>query len=87
MAYLFEPLDSEGKSVAEGSMSNIDARARDNFVGLIAKFAHGVSKADDENKGGKGFFDLPLLSPYSKTNEHDQFLKITDTTTVEKDFR
>lgn len=87
LAYLFEPLDSEGKSVAAEGMSSTDERARDNFVSLFAKFAHGGSKTNVENKGGKGFFDLPQLSPFSKSSEHDQFLKITDTTTVEKDFR
>lgn len=68
-------------------MSSTDARARDNFVGLIAKFAHGASKADDKNTGSKAFSDLPQLLPFSKSNEHDQFLKITDTISVEKDFR
>ncbi|KOB65466.1 Carboxylesterase [Operophtera brumata] len=86
LAYLFEPLDSEGQSMASGVMSSTDARVRDNFVGLIAKFARGASETEDKKKGGKGLFDLPL-SPFSKTDEHDQFLKITDSISVEKDFR
>nr|WGO51728.1 putative antennal esterase CXE32 [Ectropis grisescens] len=78
LAYLFEPLDAEGKPTG-GVVSGTDARARDSFVGLVAKFAHRTDKSD--KKSGGGFFD----KPFSK--DTDQFLKITDQVKMEKEFR
>lgn len=86
LAYLFEPLNSDGQSMGVEEMSSTDARVRDNFVGLIAKFARGASEPEQKKKGGAGLLGFSL-APFSKSDENDQFLKISDTITVEKDFR
>lgn len=87
LAYIFEPLDSDGKPVG-GEISSTDARVRNNFVGLIAKFAHGVDENEDEKtKNGttnKNIFNSLLSSPDGKNN---QFLKIGNEMTISKDFR
>lgn len=79
LAYIFEPLDSNGKSVS-GDISGSDARARDNFVKLIARFAHELKPVDGKN-GSK----LAGFLPFSSGNE--QYLKINEETTMDKDFR
>ncbi|XP_049870654.1 carboxylesterase 4A [Pectinophora gossypiella] len=79
LAYIFEPLDDQGKSLG-GEVSSTDARVRENFVGLIAKFAHDLSPMEKNNKSGT----LNLM-PFSKNN--DQFIKIKDEITLDKDFR
>ncbi|CAB3235416.1 unnamed protein product [Arctia plantaginis] len=86
LAYIFEPLDSDGKPVG-GEVSSTDARVRDNFVGLIANFAHGVEDEAGKKKNGaanKNLFDSLLSSPDGKNN---QFLKIGNEMTISKDFR
>lgn len=80
LAYIFEPLDADGKSMGD-EVSSTDARVRDNFVGLIAKFAHGSDKTDANNNTLFGFANN--LLPRSK----DQFLKIGESLTIDKDFR
>ncbi|KAI8421053.1 hypothetical protein MSG28_008179 [Choristoneura fumiferana] len=79
LAYIFEPLDNNGKSVS-GEVSGSDARARDNFVKLIARFAHELKPVDGKN-GSK----LAGFLPFTSGNE--QFLKINEGITMDKDFR
>lgn len=79
LAYIFEPLGPDGKSMGD-EVSSTDARVRDNFVGLIAKFAHGSDKTDDNNTL---FGFAANILPKSK----DQFLKIGESLTIDKDFR
>lgn len=60
-------------------MSSTDARVRDNFVGLIAKFAHGPEQSKQKNASNA----FGGLFPKSA----DQFLKIGESLTIDKDFR
>ena len=62
-----------------GEVSSTDARVRENFVGLIAKFAHGSGETK-ENNTSKAFGGLFPKSA-------DQFLKIGESLTIDKDFR
>ncbi|KAJ2947375.1 hypothetical protein O0L34_g17142 [Tuta absoluta] len=78
LAYIFEPLDDEGKPLG-GEVSSTDARVRNNFVSLIAKFAHDLSPMESSNKSKMSFL------PFSKKN--DQFLKIGEEIKLDKDFR
>lgn len=80
LAYLFEPLDDEGKSVG-GPISEMDARVRDSFVDLIAKFAH----RKPENKNTKNITNIFGFLPFSSDGE--QYIKITDKITLDKNFR
>ncbi|XP_045449049.1 pyrethroid hydrolase Ces2e [Melitaea cinxia] len=80
LAYLFEPLDDEGKSVG-GQISEMDARVRDSFVDLIAKFAH----RKPENKNMKNVTNIFGFLPFSSDSE--QYIKITDKITLDKNFR
>ncbi|XP_034828384.1 cocaine esterase [Maniola hyperantus] len=85
LAYLFEPLDDEGRPIAT-DISSTDQRVRDSFVSLIVKFAHSktetnTSKAKDMNSISNIFGFVP----YSADSE--QFLKIGDKITVDKNFR
>ncbi|XP_037303127.1 acylcarnitine hydrolase [Manduca sexta] len=82
LAYLFEPLDAEGRS-AGGEVSSTDARVRESFVSLISNFAHGLNA--EENDKGTSKKSLFGLLPYSE--DSDQFLKISDRITTEKGFR
>ncbi|XP_075976005.1 acylcarnitine hydrolase [Anticarsia gemmatalis] len=86
LAYIFEPLGPDGQPMG-GEVSSTDARVRDNFVGLIAKFAHGVDDDKDEKKKKTGANDIfgSLLS--GGDGKGEQFLKIGNDITVDKDFR
>ncbi|XP_028026249.1 carboxylesterase 3 [Bombyx mandarina] len=79
LAYIFEPLDTEGKSMS-GAVSDSDAKVRDNFVDLISKFAHSLNGEENNTKT-----NLMGLQPYSE--ENDQFLKINDGIKTDKGFR
>lgn len=79
LAYIFQPLDDDGKPVSE-DVSSTDARMRDAFVGLISKFAHDLSPIEQNNKTNS--FEL---LPFSK--ENDQFIKIKDGISLDKNFR
>lgn len=62
-------------------VSSTDARVRESFVSLIAKFAHDLSPVEKSNKS-----QLFNLKPYSK--DKDQFMKITDEgISLDKNFR
>lgn len=78
LAYIFEPLGPDGQPVG-GEISSTDARVRDNFVGLIAKFAHGPNESEEKNTSNA----FGGLFPKSA----DQFLKIGESLTIDKDFR
>ncbi|XP_047531507.1 carboxylesterase 5A [Vanessa atalanta] len=81
LAYLFEPLDEEGKPVG-GQISSMDAKVRESFVDLIVKFAH---KMPAENKNMTKISNIFGFLPFSAENE--QYLKITDKITLDKNFR
>lgn len=78
LAYIFEPLGPDGKPMG-GEVSSTDARVRDNFVGLIAKFAHGPEQPKGKNISGGFGGQFPKSA--------DQFLKIGESLTIDKDFR
>lgn len=83
LAYLFEPLDDEGNPINE-PVSDTDADVRDNFVGLISKFAHNTRRS----KNATTFANLlpfPDLLPLS--GDSDQYIKISDQISLDKDFR
>ncbi|XP_026746804.1 liver carboxylesterase 4-like isoform X2 [Trichoplusia ni] len=80
LAYIFELLGPDGQPMS-GDISSTDARVRDNFVGLISKFAHGL----DEGARKKNTTSLFGALPFSK--DTNQFLKISEKLTVDKDFR
>lgn len=80
LAYIFELLGPDGQPMG-GDISSTDARVRDNFVGLISKFAHGL----DEGAKEKNATNLFGALPFSK--DTNQFLKISEKLTVDKDFR
>ncbi|XP_028161955.1 liver carboxylesterase 2-like [Ostrinia furnacalis] len=77
LAYIFEPLDASGKSV-EPAASQMDARVRKSFVGLITKFAHDVGEAKNKSK-------LFNITPFSL--DTNSFIKITDEVKMDKNFR
>ncbi|XP_038221760.1 liver carboxylesterase 1F [Zerene cesonia] len=80
LAYLFEPLDENGRPLGE-NVSQTDAKVRQSFVGLFAKFARNL-KANN-TKDNKIFNFLPFsLSP-----DGEQYLKIGDKITLDKNFR
>ncbi|XP_023943805.1 carboxylesterase 3 [Bicyclus anynana] len=85
LAYLFEPLDDEGRSVA-GDISSSDEKVRESFVSLIAKFAHSKTETNtsktDKNDVANLFGFLPSYS-----GDSDQFLKIGNKISVDKNFR
>lgn len=78
LAYLFEPLDNDGNSLNE-DVSETDAEVRKSFVGLFAEFARNLG----ENKTSDG--KLFGFIPYSMKEE--QYLKIGDKITLDKNFR
>ncbi|XP_041968305.1 liver carboxylesterase 1F [Aricia agestis] len=80
LAYLFEPLDDEGKPVG-GAVSPSDAQTRETFVGLFAKFAHNI-RQNMNSTASKNIFGFPSFS-----SETEQYLKIGEKITVDKDFR
>lgn len=80
LAYIFEPIGPDGQPMGD-EVSSTDARVREIFVGLISKFAHGVGEAKEGKNSSSLFGDLP----FPKSN--DQFLKIGESLTVDKDFR
>ncbi|XP_061704438.1 carboxylesterase 4A isoform X2 [Cydia pomonella] len=82
LAYIFEPLDENGKSIT-GEVSASDARARENFVNIISKFAHQLTPVDAKNDSRRP--GLAGFLPFSEGNE--QFLKINEDVTIDKDFR
>lgn len=83
LAYIFEPLDAEGKPVGN-EVSKTDAKVRDNFVGLISKFAHNLDK--EEGQGGSNLLGLSGFLPFA-SGGNEQYLKISNGITIEKDFR
>ncbi|CAK1543895.1 unnamed protein product [Leptosia nina] len=78
LAYLFEPLDDEGKPLNQ-SVSTTDAEVRQSFVSLFAKFARNLSSNKTRDEKLFGFI------PYSTDGE--QYLKIGKTITLDKNFR
>ncbi|KAJ8718906.1 hypothetical protein PYW07_016462 [Mythimna separata] len=78
LAYIFEPLGPDGQPMG-GEVSSTDARVRENFVGLIAKFAHGSGETKEKNTSS------PFGGLFPKSA--DQFLKIGESLTIDKDFR
>lgn len=79
LAYIFQPLDEEGRSLNESDISQTDKKVRDSFVSLIAKFAHELSPVKIENAS---------TSVFNKFNQEDgPFIKIGDEITIEKNFR
>lgn len=86
LAYIFEPLGDDGQPMGE-PVSSTDARVRENFVGLISKFAHGLDEDKASKKtasGGANIFNN-LLS--QSDGKNDQFLKIGQEITTDKNFR
>ncbi|XP_032515898.2 carboxylesterase 5A [Danaus plexippus] len=81
LAYLFEPLDEEGNPINE-VVSSTDARVRESFIELFAKFAHRTASNNKNNNTRPKIFDF---LPFSLDKE--QYLKISDSVTTEKDFR
>ncbi|CAG4934115.1 unnamed protein product [Parnassius apollo] len=79
LAYIFEPLDEEGKPLGL-EVSSTDNRVRESFVGIISKFAHNLSPT--QTKNNTKLFDFLPFSP-----ENDQFIKISDIVTMDKNFR
>lgn len=78
-------MDDEGKPIA-GAIASSDEKVRDSFVSLIAKFAHSKSgsnssKAKDKNDISNIFGFLPF------SGDNEQFLKIGDKISVDKNFR
>lgn len=64
-----------------GPISEMDARVRDSFVDLIAKFAH----RKPENKNMKNITNIFGFLPFSSDGE--QYIKIADKITLDKNFR
>lgn len=83
LAYIFEPLNPEGRSM-DNKVSSEDAKVRDDFVSLISKFAHNLNKED--MKGNENILGLTGLLPFANGG-NEQYLKIANGITVEKDFR
>ncbi|XP_053605942.1 carboxylesterase 5A [Plodia interpunctella] len=80
LAYIFDPLNEEGKSIETDDVSLTDSRVRKAFVGMIAKFARDLNPMGKKN-------DTKFLGflPFSKDN--DQFLRIDDKISLDKNFR
>lgn len=76
MAYIFEPLNEQGQPVAT-AVSEADAKVRDSFVALIAKFAHDFTPLDNNTSE----------SPLAFSSDSDSFIRIGETITVDKNFR
>ncbi|XP_072929345.1 carboxylesterase 3 [Epargyreus clarus] len=83
LAYLFEPLDDEGNPLNE-PLSDADADVRDSFVGLISKFAHNTHRSKNRTSLAS-VLPFPNLLPFSE--DSDQFIKISDHISLDKNFR